>query len=136
MYKVSSNNKWFSSENDWTDKFDRTIAVWPGTILKPEEYQAFKDFIKSESGADVEVIGSMRDPEGSEIVVFTVYGEIGNFSVWRFQLGMRWWYDMFWSTNGGRIFSDEEILPIIEKLGLKIEIKETEYELIEEDCDA
>lgn len=110
---------WFSGENDWTNKDGHTIAVWEGTIIREDEYPDFISWIKEESGADAEPVGSFQLKGGLTVFVFLVKTNIPKFSIWRFRLpGMRWWYDMFWETNGGREVDDKELIPILDKLGL------------------
>ena len=113
--------RWFSEDNDWTNSEGDTIAVWDGCIIAENEYEDFKQFIRKESGADTEPIGSFVDENKTEVFVFLVKSNIPQFSIWRFRCpGIKWWYDTFWSVNGGRLVSSSEITPILNKLGLKI----------------
>lgn len=113
--------KWYSEEMDWNNKDGNVIAVWDGCIINENEYEDFEKFVKKEVKSEVEPIGSMLAGDGTSIFVFLVKTNIPQFSIWRFKLtGMRWWYDAFWETNGGRVIKDSEILPIIQKLGLTI----------------
>lgn len=112
---------WFSEEADWNTPDGSVIAVWEGCIIKEEEYPDFINFVKEETDSDVEPIGSFKTADDSETFVFLVKTNVSRFSTWRFKLpGMRWWFDMFWRVNGGRNVSEMEIVPIIIKLGLKI----------------
>jgi len=112
---------WFSEEEDWNTPDGKVIAVWEGCILKEEEYSDFISFVKNEIDSDVEPIGSFKTAEDRSVFVFLVKTNVARFSTWRFRLpGMRWWFDMFWDVNGGRSVSEMEIVPIIAKLGLKI----------------
>ena len=112
---------WYSEESDWNTPDGTVIAIWDGCKIKEDEYSDFKSFVKTEANADVEPVGSFDDKDGLTIFVFLVKTNVPQFSIWRFKLpGMRWWFDAFWETNGGRVATDTEILPIINKLGLTI----------------
>ena len=112
---------WYSEEFDWNTADGTVIAIWDGCKIKEEEYSDFKSFVKNEANAEVEPIGSFDDKDGLSIFVFLVKTNVPQFSIWRFKLpGIRWWFDAFWETNGGRVATDAEILPIINKLGLTI----------------
>jgi hypothetical protein len=112
---------WFSEEADWNTPDGSVIAVWEGCILKEEEYSDFISFVKKEIDSEVEPVGSFKTAEDMTVFVFLVKTNVARFSTWRFKLpGMSWWFDMFWRVNGGRSVSEIEIVPIITKLGLKI----------------
>ncbi len=119
--EIEGEAKWFSEESDWNNKDGDVIAIWEGCVINEEEYRDFEKFVLKESKSVVEPIGSFESEEGLSTFVFLVKSNIPHFSLWRFKLsGMRWWYDAFWETNGGRVVKDSEILPIIKKLGLTI----------------
>ena len=112
---------WYSEESDWNTPDGTVIAIWDGCKIKEDEYSDFTSFVKIEANVDVEPVGSFDDKDGLSIFVFLVKSNVPQFSIWRFKLpGMRWWFDAFWETNGGRVATDTEILPIINKLGLTI----------------
>ncbi len=112
---------WYSEESDWNTPDGTVIAIWDGCVIKEEEYKDFEQFVLKESKSVVEPIGSFESEEGLSTFVFLVKSNVPQFSLWRLKLsGMRWWYDAFWETNGGRVVKDSEILPIIDKLGLTI----------------
>jgi hypothetical protein len=112
---------WLSEDNDWNTPEGNVIAVWDGCIIKEEEYKDFQNFINEEVSSEVEPVGSFDTAEGTAMFVFIVKSNVPQFSIWRFKLpGMRWWFDAFWETNGGRVAKDSEILPIINKLGLTV----------------
>lgn len=126
--------RWFSDENDWNTQDGATIAVWAGCIIKDEEKSDFVNFIKDEADSDVEVVGNFETADGTATAVFLVKSNIPRFSIWRFRVpGIRWWYDAFWQVNGGLEVADEELMPILDKLGLKInEVSYIEEEI--EEC--
>lgn len=112
---------WFSEEADWNTPDGSVIAVWEGSVITEEEHPDFISFVKKEIDSEVEPIGSFKTAEDMTVFVFLVKTNVARFSTWRFKLpGMRWWFDMFWRVNGGRNVSEIEIVPIITKLGLKI----------------
>ena len=112
---------WYSEESDWNTPDGTVIAIWDGCKINEDEYTDFTNFVKKEANSDVEPVGSFDDKDGFSIFVFLVKTNVPQFSIWRFKLpGMRWWFDAFWETNGGRVATDAEILPIINKLGLTI----------------
>ena len=116
---------WFSEESDWNTPDGTVIAIWEACQIREDEYQDFISFVKKEANAEVEPVGSFDTDEGYTIFVFLVKTNVPQFSIWRFRLpGMRWWFDTFWETNGGKVAKDSEILPIINKLGLKINYQE------------
>jgi len=120
-YKTNEPSTWFSEEADWNTPDGTVIAVWEGCVITAEEYPDFINFVKKESNSEVEPIGSFNTAEGIPMFVFIVKSNVPQFSIWRFKLpGMRWWFDAFWKTNGGRVVKDSEILPIINKLGLTV----------------
>jgi hypothetical protein len=117
----TTNPTWYSTDNDWVDAKGNVIAVWTETIIRDDEYKDFTEFILDSCGAQVEPIGSFVNADGLETFVFTVLTEVPKFSIWRFKIGgMRWWYDMFWETNGGQEVHDEEMKTILSKLGLEV----------------
>lgn len=126
MVKVQSiDNKptWFSEDNDWNSANGYTIAVWAGCILSQEHYPDFVEFVETEAGAKVEPVGSFKTAEDLPVFVFLVKSNISKFSIWRLNhSGMRWWFDMFSYMNNGEQVAEEEILPVIEKLGLKVNV--------------
>lgn len=118
-------NIYYSHENDWVNKERYTIAVWSGCDVKETEYPDFIGFVKEEINSEVEPVGSFKAADGNIVFVFLVKTNVSKFSIWRFRLpGMRWWFDMFSVINGGLEVEENEITPIIDKLGLKIEISE------------
>jgi hypothetical protein len=124
---------WFSEEADWNTPDGSVIAVWEGCVITEEEHPDFISFVKKEIDSEVEPIGSFKTAEDMTVFVFLVKTNVARFSTWRFKLpGMRWWFDMFWRVNGGRSVSEMEIIPIITKLGLKINgVTEDVYDEVE-----
>lgn len=119
--QVEEKALWYSEESDWNTPDGTVIAIWDGCKIKEEEYKDFIGFVKEEANSEVEPVGTFDTDDGFSVFVFLVKTNIPQFSIWRFRLpGMRWWFDAFWETNGGRVAKDSEILPIINKLGLTI----------------
>ena len=118
--KIINGKLFATSDADWADKDGNTLAVWPGTLLKEEEYPDFVKFFKEELGTQVEVIGSYTDGE-LECVMFTCLEMAGSFPIQRLQMGIRWWFDVFAEVNGGKEMSQLcGIGEIMEKVGLEV----------------
>ncbi|MBX3045097.1 MAG: hypothetical protein KIT33_15915 [Candidatus Kapabacteria bacterium] len=114
---------WFSEESDWNNHEGHLICIWAGLIIKQEEYSDFINFVKDEIGAEVEIIGEFKQGDLNSLV-FLVKNCIPKFATWRFNFSdMRYWYDHFGSFNGGKEVEDNELMPIIEKLGLRVDTK-------------
>jgi hypothetical protein len=114
--------RWFSEEKDWEDADGNTICCWKGCIIEESEYEDFRKFLKDEGKTEAEPIGSFTTENGMIVFVFIVKTNVTHFAVWRLRFNgeIMWWYDFFWEMNGGKRVSDQEIMPIIEKLGLTV----------------
>jgi hypothetical protein len=87
------------------DKFDQVI-VWPGTILKEEEINDFKQFLKREAGLEcqyLEQIKTLPDengPGGRNDLFFAVNAkEIQTFAILKMSMGMRYIEDIYSNIN-------------------------------------
>ena len=121
-------DRFVSQESDWTDAHGNTVVIWPGTLITKKEYPEFVDWIKEETGATAAPIGSFSDDDGLTYFVFTVGQEgLDTFTLWRFNTGMRWFYDAFWEMNTPPSISSEGELSrfyeILEALGISCEHK-------------
>jgi hypothetical protein len=113
-------NLYFSEDEDWSTENGNTIMVWQNTIVPEEEYDEFNNFIKEEFEGNSIPIGSFNGPNDSINFVFTI-DNVSKISTKRFNLeGLRWWYDVFSTVNGGLEVNDTNFIGIINKLGLKI----------------
>jgi hypothetical protein len=109
-----------STDDDWSNQDDKTIVLWPGTLLPKEQEKDFIEFIEKLGATDVEVIGSFNYEDVAYLTF--VCNPTGAFSILRFQYGMRWWYDVFTDCNGDFKLNKlgDDFKEVIDKLGLKI----------------
>ena len=89
------------------------LVVWPGTVVGQEKIIEFEEFM-SEEGFKVKYADEFETqpdetgPGGRNDLLFYVdKKDIGRFSLWRLQHGMRWWEDYL--DNGGVWLAPESI---------------------------
>lgn len=91
---------------------DGTVLVWPGTILKENEEEEFKEFLLDMGVKKVEILGtlitqpdkgkSVKESGGRNDLFFEVFNAKESFWPKRLKFGMRLLGDVLSNVNGYR----------------------------------
>jgi len=91
------------------------VCIWPATILKEEEHDDFKQFMKEKLGTRAEVLESIECISSNDIpprtdLFFCIHkDDIPNFAIKKFGYGMRYIEDAISETNGGNTLYPERV---------------------------
>lgn len=95
-------------ENTPVDTDYSQVCVWQGTLLKEEQHEEFKQFMKDELGVRVQILEVIftfptggTDTGGRSDIFFAVHKEDmgGSFAIKRLSMGIRWIEDVLSPTN-------------------------------------